>query len=72
MRKRGFENSAPAKLMKLNYNKPDMFNYFAAYFFAFVEDNVTMSSIRWFENYASYFVQNRRKQTLLNSSFYNK
>ena len=30
-------------------------------FVAFVEDNATMSSIRYFENHASYFVQNRRK-----------
>ena len=33
------------------------------YFVAFVEDNATMSSIRYFENHLSYFVQNRRKQT---------
>ena len=32
-----------------------------AIFVAFVEDNTTMSLIRYFENYASYFVQNRRK-----------
>ena len=31
------------------------------FFVAFVEDNATMSSIRYFENYVSYFVQNRRK-----------
>ena len=30
-------------------------------FVAFVEDNATMSSIRYFENHASYYVQNRRK-----------
>ena len=30
-------------------------------FVAFVEDNATMSSIRYFENHASYLVQNRRK-----------
>ena len=30
-------------------------------FVAFVEDNATMSSIRYFENHVSYFVQNRRK-----------
>ena len=30
-------------------------------FVAFVEDNVTMSSIRCFENRLSHFVQNRRK-----------
>ena len=28
---------------------------------AFFEDNATMSSIRYFENHVSYFVQNRRK-----------
>ena len=27
-------------------------------FVAFVEDNATMSSIRYFENHVSYFVQN--------------
>ena len=37
------------------------------FYVAFVEDNATMSSIRYFENNASYFVQNRRKETLLNS-----
>ena len=30
-------------------------------FVAIVEDNATMSSIRYFENHVSYFVQNRRK-----------
>ena len=30
-------------------------------FVAFVEDNGTMSSIRYFENHVSHFVQNRRK-----------
>ena len=30
-------------------------------FVAFVQDNATMSSIWYFENHASYFVQNRRK-----------
>ena len=30
-------------------------------FVAFVEDNATMSSIPYFENLVSYFVQNRRK-----------
>ena len=30
-------------------------------FVAFVEDNATISSIRYFENHATYFVQNRRK-----------
>ena len=30
-------------------------------FVAFVEDNATMSSIRYFENHVSYFVQNQRK-----------
>ena len=30
-------------------------------FVAFVEDNGTISSIRYFENHVSYFVQNRRK-----------
>ena len=30
-------------------------------FVAFVEDSATMSSIRYFENHVSYFVQNRRK-----------
>ena len=30
-------------------------------FVAFVKDNATMSSIRYFENHVSYFVQNRRK-----------
>ena len=28
---------------------------------AFVKDNATMSSIRYFENHVSYLVQNRRK-----------
>ena len=28
---------------------------------AFVEDNVTMNSIRYFENHVTYFVQNLRK-----------
>ena len=28
---------------------------------AFVEDNASMSSLRYFENHVSYFVQNRRK-----------
>ena len=28
---------------------------------AFVEDNATLSSIRYFENHVTYFVQNRRK-----------
>ena len=30
-------------------------------FVEFIEDNATMSSIRYFENHVSYFVQNRRK-----------
>ena len=30
-------------------------------FVAFVEDNATMSSVRYFENRVPYFVQNRRK-----------
>ena len=30
-------------------------------YMAFVEDNASMSSIRYFENHVSYFVQNRRK-----------
>ena len=30
---------------------------------AFVEDNATMSSIRYFESHVLYFVQNRRKYT---------
>ena len=30
-------------------------------FVAFVEDNTTMCSIRYFENHVSYFVHNRRK-----------
>ena len=37
------------------------------YFLAFVEDNVTMSSIPYFEKHVRYFVQNRRKYTLLTS-----
>ena len=41
-------------------------------FVAFVEDNATISSIRYFENLDSYFVQNRRKSTLLNSFLYYK
>ena len=32
-----------------------------SFFVAFVEDNATMSSIGYFENYVSYFVQNRGK-----------
>ena len=32
-----------------------------AVFVAFVEDNATMSSIRYFKNHVSYFVQSRRK-----------
>ena len=30
-------------------------------FVAFVEDNASISSLWYFENYVSYFVQNRRK-----------
>ena len=30
-------------------------------FVHFVEDNATLSSIRYFKNHISYFVQNRRK-----------
>ena len=30
-------------------------------FVAFVKDNATMSSIRYFENHVSYFVQNQMK-----------
>ena len=30
-------------------------------FVAFVEDNATMSSIKYFENHALHFVQNQRK-----------
>ena len=41
-------------------------------FVAFVEDNAAMSSIRYFENHVSYFVQNRRKYTLLNSFLFVK
>ena len=41
-------------------------------FVAFVEDNATMSSVPYFENRVSYFVQNRRKQTPLNSFLYDK
>ena len=40
-------------------------NLYNVVFVAFVEDKATMSSVRYFENHASYFVQNRRKQTLL-------
>ena len=36
------------------------------FFVACVEDNATMSLIRYFENHVSYFVQNQRKWTLLN------
>ena len=32
-----------------------------AVFVAFVEDNATIGSIRYFENHVSYYVQNRRK-----------
>ena len=39
-------------------------------FVAFAKDNATMSSIQYFENHVSYFVQNQR--TLLNSFLYNK
>ena len=39
---------------------------------AFVKDNATMSSIRYFEIHASYFVQNRREYALLNSFLYDK
>ena len=35
-------------------------------FLAFVEKNATMSSMRYFENHVSYFVQKRRKETLFN------
>ena len=34
---------------------------FNSIFVAFVEDNVTMSSITYFENRVSYFVQKRRR-----------
>ena len=37
------------------------------YIVAFVEDNANMSSMWYFENHVSYFVQNRTKQTLSNS-----
>ena len=33
----------------------------AAIVVAFVEDNATMSSIQYFENHASYFVQDQKK-----------
>ena len=36
-------------------------NIFPFLFVAFVEDNVTMRLIGYFENRVSYFVQNRRK-----------
>ena len=36
-------------------------------FVVFVDDNATMSSIWYFENHATYFVQNRGKQALWNS-----
>ena len=38
---------------------------------AFVEDNAIMSLIQYFENHVhvSYFLQNRRKRTLLNSMY---
>ena len=41
-------------------------------FVAFVKDNDTMSSIRNFEDHirVSYFVQNRRKETILKSFLY--
>ena len=39
--------------------------FFLTIFVAFVEDNATVSSILYFKNQGSYFVQNRRKQTLL-------
>ena len=32
-----------------------------AIFVEFVEDNATMSSLRYFENHVTYFVQIRRK-----------
>ena len=41
-------------------------------FVVFVEDNATMSSIRFSDNHVSYFVQNRRKKTLLNAFLYDK
>ena len=41
-------------------------------FVAFVEDNATESSIRYVENHVSYFVQNRRKKTLLYSFLYDQ
>ena len=37
------------------------FKGFLIIFVAFVKDNATMSSIWYFENHVSYFVQNRRK-----------
>ena len=41
--------------------KPLLQVKFIDVFVAFVEDNATMSSVRYFENHVSYFVQNRRK-----------
>ena len=37
------------------------FTMMLSIFVTFVEDNATMSSIRYFENHVLYFVQNRRK-----------
>ena len=42
------------KIPVLSANLPNVF-------VTFVEDNATKSSIRYFENNVSYFVQNRRK-----------
>ena len=39
-----------------------------SFFVVFVEDNVTMSSIPYFENRVRCFVQNRRKKTLVTLS----
>ena len=42
-------------------HKRTKYVYSTSVFVAFVEDNATMSSIWYFENHVSYFVQNRRK-----------
>ena len=57
MLQKGEEHGEKKLIMLLPFVSRNIWGFF----FAFFEDNATMSSIWYFENHASHFVQNRRK-----------
>ena len=60
-RKAQVKNKYLISLPRLLSNYLPLFFNFSVRLVAFVEDNATMSSIRYFENHVSYFVQDRTK-----------